>query len=454
MASPTRSRRSASAAAAAGRRRAASAGSRTASQRSPATASASSTVSVGNRRASWNERPRPAHARWCGAHPVTSTPASRTRPSSGATKPLMTSNSVVLPAPLAPISPTISPGCTVSVTSSMAVTPPNRRRTSTTSRAGGSSPPVETAGRRPELVARRSLLRCRSRRRSARTSGWSRNAAASPSHRTSPFTTTTARSARSSATPGRLLDEHDRRPRGGPRRDQRRQLPGDDGGCQPERELVDHQQPGPGDHGHAERQQLLLAARQLGRRRRRPLGQDGKACVDRRRGRPGRRATRRRRGSRRRSAIRTRPRRPGSARCRARRPGAAARRASGRPSKSISPALGRTRPAIVRASVVLPAPLGPSTATTSPSPTVRSIPNSTCVGPYPASTSRTDSNARAAVRRSPIALDAPTQRRRLRRQHCVEHAGEAVRGRPSARRALPRRWRPGASSTATATRCP
>src|SRR3954466_8475451 len=55
----------------------------------------------------------------------------------------MTLNSVVLPAPLGPITPTTSPGATVSDTSSSAVSPPKRTvRPSTRSIYAGSSPPV------------------------------------------------------------------------------------------------------------------------------------------------------------------------------------------------------------------------------------------------------------------------------------------------------------------------
>jgi hypothetical protein len=51
------------------------------------------------------------------------------------------------------------------------------------------------------------------------------------------------------------------------------------------------------------------------------------------------------------------------------------------PSKAMRPERGRTKPVAVRSSVVLPAPLGPSNAMTSPSPTVKSTPRSTVVSP-------------------------------------------------------------------------
>src|ERR1700730_1616885 len=47
----------------------------------------------------------------------------------------------------------------------------------------------------------------------------------------------------------------------------------------------------------------------------------------------------------------------------------------------MRPASGCTRPARMRSSVVLPQPLGPSRQTSSPRPTVRSIPRSTSVAP-------------------------------------------------------------------------
>ena len=63
----------------AGRWRAACSGSRTSTQRSSATAMHCSTVSAGNRRASWNDRPRPRRARPSAARRVTSRPPSSTR---------------------------------------------------------------------------------------------------------------------------------------------------------------------------------------------------------------------------------------------------------------------------------------------------------------------------------------------------------------------------------------
>ena len=47
-----------------------------------------------------------------------------------------------------------------------------------------------------------------------------------------------------------------------------------------------------------------------------------------------------------------------------------------RPSKSIRPPLGGTRPETARASVLFPAPFAPSTASTVPGATVSDTPNS------------------------------------------------------------------------------
>src|SRR5262245_43602958 len=62
----------------------------------------------------------------CAASPVMSRPSSCTRPAVGGINPLMVLNSVVLPAPLGPIRPTISPAATVTLTSVSAARPPNR----------------------------------------------------------------------------------------------------------------------------------------------------------------------------------------------------------------------------------------------------------------------------------------------------------------------------------------
>ena len=72
----------------------------------------------------------------------------------------------------------------------------------------------------------------------------------------------------------RLLDDDDR---GAPPVDLVDDLeqPGDDGGREPERQLVDHQQLGSGHQRAAEGQHLLLATRQVAGQLAGPLGQDG-----------------------------------------------------------------------------------------------------------------------------------------------------------------------------------
>src|SRR3954466_14825770 len=80
----------------------------------------------------------PRRARACVPRPVMSSPRSRTRPAVGGCIPVMTLNSVVLPAPFGPMSPVIVPGCTEKVAPLTAVTPPNRTVTSSTSRSGNS----------------------------------------------------------------------------------------------------------------------------------------------------------------------------------------------------------------------------------------------------------------------------------------------------------------------------
>ena len=49
---------------------------------------------------------------------------------------------------------------------------------------------------------------------------------------------------------------------------------------EPERQLVDHQQPGPADEGHAEGEHLLLAPRQVAGRLLEPLTEDGEVPHD------------------------------------------------------------------------------------------------------------------------------------------------------------------------------
>ena len=142
---------------------------------------------------------------------------------------------MVLPAPLGPMTPTISPGATSSDTSCTACTPP-KRHTPQVDRAAAPGPPSVGRARRataraasPTRMAGRSAAsspagarpgggRGRLRRGGAaprnterRRSGRSSRSAAGPEKRTSPRSRNTARSATSSATFDRLLDEHERR---------------------------------------------------------------------------------------------------------------------------------------------------------------------------------------------------------------------------------------------------
>src|SRR3954464_9938679 len=67
------------------------------------------------------------------------------------------------------------------------------------------------------------------------------------------------------------------------------------------------------------------------------------------------------------------------------------------PSTQIEPAIGFTRPDTARRVVVLPAPLGPSSATTSPGPTYRSRLRTTAAASYPAVSDWSSSTAPSAI---------------------------------------------------------
>lgn len=138
----TRRRTWSSLAATVGRWRADDSGSPTSTQRCIATARASSTVMAGKSSACWNDRPRPARARRSGDQRVTSRPPRRIRPPSTGTNPETRSNSVVFPAPLAPMMPSSSPGARVSDTSSTAFTPPKLRVSPSTSSGAGAPAPL------------------------------------------------------------------------------------------------------------------------------------------------------------------------------------------------------------------------------------------------------------------------------------------------------------------------
>ncbi len=75
------------------------------------------------------------------------------------------------------------------------------------------------------------------------------------------------------------------------------------------------------------------------------------------------------------------------------------------PSKSHRPAVGATRPDATRATVVLPAPFEPSSASTRPGCSASETPKIARNGPYPASTSRPARGAVASSRAAPRPSD-------------------------------------------------
>jgi hypothetical protein len=78
----------------------------------------------GKTRVIWNMRSRPRRARATVFMRVTSSSASHTRPASGARNPDSMLSAVVLPEPLGPINPRISPSSIEIDRSSTAATPP------------------------------------------------------------------------------------------------------------------------------------------------------------------------------------------------------------------------------------------------------------------------------------------------------------------------------------------
>ena len=93
---------------------------------SAATSTFSRTVSEPKTSSRWKVRAMPSRARRCGRLPRRSTPSRTTRPAVSACRPVMTLNSVVLPAPFGPISPVTWPGLDVEVDPARATTPPKR----------------------------------------------------------------------------------------------------------------------------------------------------------------------------------------------------------------------------------------------------------------------------------------------------------------------------------------
>ena len=72
----------------------------------------------------WKVRARPSRVRACTGAVVTGRPASSTSPAVAWVCPLITSNSVVLPAPFGPAMPSTSPAPTSNDTSATARSPP------------------------------------------------------------------------------------------------------------------------------------------------------------------------------------------------------------------------------------------------------------------------------------------------------------------------------------------
>ena len=127
---------------------------------SSATSTDSRTVSSGKSVAAWNVRPSPRRARSAGWAPLTSSPSSSTRPVAG-TNPPMAFMRVVLPAPLVPMSPTISPAAHLDRHVVVGLEAPERHRHAAGAQddivghGGPSRPPDRRRGRRRRLLRRR-----------------------------------------------------------------------------------------------------------------------------------------------------------------------------------------------------------------------------------------------------------------------------------------------------------
>ena len=82
-------------------------------------------VMLGNRRTFWNVRAMPRPVTWCGSSPRTDSPSNKMSPSVASTRPEIALKNVVLPAPLGPITLTISPSSTWKFRPDSAFRPPN-----------------------------------------------------------------------------------------------------------------------------------------------------------------------------------------------------------------------------------------------------------------------------------------------------------------------------------------
>ncbi len=248
-------------------------GSRTLDEPLEATASVSLDGQRGNRRASWNERPRPARPARPAPSVVTSRRRACTWPASARVKPQMRSNSVVLPAPFGPMMPTISPV---------------RDRRTTRRRRRGCHRTAPTARRRARTGRRRvdrPVVRRPRDRRGDRPSPSRRRARRAHLEEHRPQQVGSLEQlGRRPAEPD-LAALHEVRPLGNGQRDvdalldqddrralarasrRRSAASADDHRGEAERQLVDQQHGGLDDERHAEREHLLLAAGQVGRRR-------------------------------------------------------------------------------------------------------------------------------------------------------------------------------------------
>ena len=268
-------------------------------------------------------------------------------------------------------------------------------------------PPTSSSARRSLASSRRSILRHRAAYR------WTRRPFRGRSTTGAPDATPGRRAAREPDDAGlhhvrpvrhrdgdvhRLLDEEDRRP--GPPHgfDGAEQLLDHDR-RQSQRELVDEEQLGTGDGRHGEGQHLLLATGQVAR----PLGAAeasvGKAASASAimsssrspRRRPCHAAARRFSSTRRFGKM---PSPPGTCATPRRAISSGGRWVMSRPSKTMAPWSASTTPPIARSRVDLPAPLVPSRATISPSPTSMATSPSTSTPLVADAHSRTASRGR------------------------------------------------------------
>src|SRR5438477_48293 len=117
-----------------------------------ASATLSRALNSGKMLVIWNERAIPRSERAGAASRVTSSPAKRMRPASALSSPESCAMSVVLPAPLGPMSASVSLSATSRSTPSVATSPPNRLQSPRTAssgsaiaRGGARQQPVEPA---------------------------------------------------------------------------------------------------------------------------------------------------------------------------------------------------------------------------------------------------------------------------------------------------------------------